>query len=152
LDNLLIVPLGLSSERNLIRQQVALERGMATSTGGPLRTDSEDIWTIGFDSLASSLDVKSVDGVKIDVQGMELEVLLGMRSLLRTGPLLAVEFHPGVDRPAVLQVLVDAGYALPGQAIDPLSGETEARYADHRSYVFDRGMSREHRPGRSSRL
>jgi len=40
----------------------------------------------------------AIDGVKIDVQGMELDVLSGMKRLLKTYyAKLIVELHPGVD-------------------------------------------------------
>jgi len=54
--------------------------------------------------LATNIrELQQIDGVKIDVQGMELDVLSGMKRLLKTyTPKLIVELHPGVDRDALL--------------------------------------------------
>jgi hypothetical protein len=81
--------------------------------------------------------LQRVDGIKIDVQGMEREVLQGMTSVLaRWKPKLAVEVHPGMDRRALLDVIEAAGYGRRGTPIEPVEGETEACYVDDHSYAF----------------
>ena len=80
---------------------------------------------------------ESIDGVKIDVQGMEIRVLRGMTGILRRNkPRLAIELHHGVPRDELLDVLANAGYSMPGSPIEPLPGESAARYEDDRSYAF----------------
>jgi hypothetical protein len=78
---------------------------------------------------------EEIHGIKIDVQGMELRVLAGMRdTLLRWSPKLIIEFHAGVERSEVLDLLAECGYSSQGRAIDPDSGPEEL--ADDKSYSF----------------
>ena len=77
-----------------------------------------------------------IDGIKIDVQGMEIEVLEGMTAVVkRYRPKLLVELHPGVSRPQFLDVIASLGYLTRGFPVEPLPGETEPVYAD-RTYLF----------------
>jgi hypothetical protein len=97
----------------------------------------EDIYVIGLDNLWQSLGERQVHGVKIDVQGMELSVLAGMSQVLaEQRPKLAVEFHAGVDRNAILELLRRSGYQLPARPIEPQPGEVDAEYHDSHTYVF----------------
>jgi Methyltransferase FkbM domain len=97
------------------------------------------IFVASFDWLwpqLSGADAR-IDGVKIDVQGMELEVLRGMGTWLRAWkPKLAVEIHEGVDREVLLALLESFGYSRNSKAIDPVDGETTSRYHDNHSYAF----------------
>jgi Methyltransferase FkbM domain len=78
----------------------------------------------------------TIHGIKIDVQGMELEVLDGMRDALRHWrPRVVVELHAGVSRERVLRLLSDAGYSGQATAIDP--AENASRLLDDRSYAFN---------------
>jgi hypothetical protein len=77
-----------------------------------------------------------IDGIKIDVQGMEIEVLEGMLAVVkRYHPKLLVELHPGVSRPKLLDVIASMGYLPRGFPVEPLPGETDPVYAD-RTYLF----------------
>jgi hypothetical protein len=68
---------------------------------------------------------------------MEIEVLQGMaEGLKRWRPKLAVEVHEGVDRKALLAVLESYGYARDATPIEPVPGETSARFLQDRSYEF----------------
>lgn len=81
--------------------------------------------------------VSRIDGVKIDVQGDEIETVLGMANLLSSQqPKLVIELHRGVDREEVLGLLERAGYCLRATAIEPIEGEAEAYFLDDRSYAF----------------
>jgi hypothetical protein len=78
-----------------------------------------------------------IDGVKIDVQGMEIQVLEGMADLLKKyKPKLLVEVHRGVSRRKLLDMIDSVGYRPSGFAVEPLPGESEPIYADDRSYFF----------------
>src|SRR4051794_40499636 len=92
-------------------------RGMADRTLLPgLASWHESVQVARFDWLWPLINGGNaqIDGVKIDVQGMEIEVLRGMRSTLMTQrPMLAVELHVGVSRSALLRMLNDAGYTEP---------------------------------------
>lgn len=79
---------------------------------------------------------QSVHGIKIDVQGMEIDVLEGMTDLLaRYRPKLLVELHTGVSRARFLEVIESCGYSPRATPLEPLPGETDPVYAD-RTYIF----------------
>jgi hypothetical protein len=59
------------------------------------------------------------------------------RTLFDQRPRLVVEFHPGVDRHTLLDLLSQLSYQLPGRPIEPLPGETDSAYYDNRSYAFE---------------
>ncbi|HZH38568.1 MAG TPA: FkbM family methyltransferase [Bacillales bacterium] len=113
-------------------------RGMA-QRGTPQQDGGELVYVIALDQLWKQLcsTNEQISGVKIDVQGMELNVLRGMTSLLRKyRPKLAVEIHSGVNRNELLDLVKSAGYVPEGRPIEPLPGELEAQYYDDKSYEF----------------
>jgi FkbM family methyltransferase len=137
LEQLTVVPLALGCEDELRSRRLPAVRGMADSTLRGARTVTETIYSISFDALWPSIsgDNLAIHGVKIDVQGMELAVLLGMRqALLRWAPKLAVEFHAGVDRREVLDFLTACEYSTTAVPISPRG--TSRSIADDASYVF----------------
>ena len=78
-----------------------------------------------------------IDGIKIDVQGMEMQVLEGMATLAKKyRPKLLVEIHKGVSRPKLLALIASLGYDPNGSAVEPLDGESDPIYADDRTYLF----------------
>lgn len=148
LSQLTIVPIGLGTPDTLACLRLPLERGMADLT---LDVDAE-VWEeplqiARFDWLWPFLNggVDAIDGAKIDVQGMEIDVLKGMRDLLRRQqPKLVVEFHRGVDRLAVLELLREAGYPTNPYAIEQKRDATQDDLQDNCSYAFvaDRASAR----------
>lgn len=137
LRQLQIAPLGLGCCAAIESRWLPVVRGMADSTIGRGGWE-ERIAVASFDTVWSLLCEcdPTVHGVKIDVQGMELEVIAGMRQTLRAWhPKLIVEFHAGVDRDGVLEELASCGYGA-GVPIDAGGGEG---YLDDRSYVFHVG-------------
>jgi hypothetical protein len=99
---------------------------------------TERIHVLGFDYWWHALGNNRVHGVKIDVQGMELDVLEGMTGTLRDQhPKLVIELHSGVDRGRLTELLSTAGYCIPGSAVDLVPAQTEAMYADDHSYAFE---------------
>jgi hypothetical protein len=78
-----------------------------------------------------------IHGVKLDVQGMELEALRGMANTLRRfKPMLIIEVHRGVNRGLLLNLIAEMGYearAIPLQSeYDP----GEFSLLDDTSYAF----------------
>jgi hypothetical protein len=78
-----------------------------------------------------------VNGVKIDVQGMEYGVLEGMREILTNQrPRVVLEAHKGIDRRAIVALLEGVGY-------DPTPVPIEKDFTDFfdesstYSYVFN---------------
>jgi FkbM family methyltransferase len=136
LRQLTVIPMGLADHPGVRTLDLPAVRGMADSTlkaGGW----SECILTAAFDSFWSSLcgDHPEIHGIKIDVQAMELDVLLGMKELLRRwAPKLVIEFHRGVDRGSVLHLLAACGYSTDWESLDP--ARPERVLADDVSYAF----------------
>ena len=148
-----VVPFGLAVPETLEIISLPVTRGMVDSTlvkdgGGKRKEKSEGIkkkeWleTImlaRFDWLWLRIcgTDDRIDGVKIDVQGMEIEVLTGMIETLRSQhPKLVVELHRGVDREKFLHTIELAGYACDAVPIEPVEGEVSPLYVDDHSYFF----------------
>jgi len=138
------VPMGLGSAETLEIIQLTTVGGMVaknTKVGGTAVAESiESITVARLDWLWPQIcgSRPNVDGVKIDVQGMELDVLQGMKGILRTfKPKLVVEVHNGVDRNDLLDLLEECGYSRRGKPIYTVPGEeTEPQYFDNLSYAF----------------
>jgi FkbM family methyltransferase len=139
LPHVAVVPLGLGNVDTITFRRLPLTRGMADS-GLP---DSGSHWVNAgiarFDWLWPTLHNGNAEihGIKIDVQGMELETLGGMReSLARWRPRLVLELHAGVSRDAVLSLLRELGYSSDAVAIEPARGERAPQFLDNHSYAF----------------
>lgn len=135
---LIVVPMALAAPVGLELKQVQTVRGMVDSTveGGEWK---EAMLTVRLDSLWPQIcgDDPRIDGIKIDVQGMEIEALRGMTGLLAEyKPKLVVEVHRGVDRGELIDLLETTGYCPQAVAIEPVAGEIEPQYLDDRSYAF----------------
>jgi FkbM family methyltransferase len=140
LDQLTVVPKGLGCPDTVTTTCLPTVRGMADRTlnaaGGAA---SETIRVVRFDWLWPQLNGGrgGVDGVKIDVQGMEIEVLQGMQSSLAAQhPLLVVELHLGVSRAALMVTLKEAGYTAAPVPINRLCAGTTGELDDNQSYYF----------------
>lgn len=139
LTQLTVLPIALNASSE--RQNVILPtfRGMADSTLVNSKHDTQAIESISFDALWPTLAGGNlmVHGVKIDVQGMEIDVLNGMRETLRRSrPIVAVELHKGVDRKAILTVLAGCGYTTVGEPIETRKVSGPPQYRDDCSYAF----------------
>jgi len=134
--HLRVAPFALGAESGIHSFDLPVIRGMADSTiqGGDW---VEPLLVTSFDFIWPSLSPsrQPVHGIKIDVQGMEIETLKGMaKTLERDHPKLVIEFHRGVDRRVALGLLEGAGYATTPWAIEGgFSGEIE----DDKSYAFE---------------
>lgn len=139
LRQLYVLPVGLGAPAHGMEWvPVPTTRGMADRTVAA-GDWNEMILIGGLDRLWPSVcgGNPHIDGIKIDVQGMELEALQGMRTLLQTyHPQLVVELHAGVDRQAFLELVGELGYRLPGYAIDEFPASDEKAYPDNCSFAF----------------
>jgi FkbM family methyltransferase len=135
-----VVPLGLANpgaDAMEVRRLLTV-RGMVDST---VREEGwgETIMVTSLDWLWPRLcgTDEQLHGVKVDVQGMELEALGGMLGILsKWKPKLVVEVHVGVDRSGLLGAIESAGYVRRGVPIEPVPGEIEPLYVDDHSYAF----------------
>ena len=135
---LIVLPLALAAPENLEPVQLPTVRGMVDSTKQD-REWMETILVLRLDWLWPQICglQQRIDGIKIDVQGMEIEVLRGTSDLLKAfKPKLVVEIHHGVDRSELLDLVEAAGYSRQGMPIEPGEGEIEPQYLDDRSYAF----------------
>jgi FkbM family methyltransferase len=138
--NLTVVPIGLGQPESFASLTLPVTRGMADSTL-TAATWHERINVARLDWLWPRIcgEDSKIDGIKIDVQGMEADTIRGMTGLLEAfGPKLVIEFHRGVNRGAILGRLRDLGYRKPGEPIEPAPEEAEPAYLDDRSYAFSR--------------
>ena len=131
-----VVPFALAATAGIHSFELPVHRGMADSTLSP-GDWMEPLLVTSFDHIWPALSAPQdrVHGIKIDVQGMEIEALKGMRqTLLRDHPKLVVEFHTGVDRKVALDLLAAAGYDIRPHPVD---AGTSLEIADDKSYAFE---------------
>jgi len=86
----------------------------------------EAIYCIALDTVWDRLcgPVDTISGIKIDVEGMECEVLRGMMGILRKHkPRLVIEIHKsrGIELETVAPILREAGYDPGGYVLEPAS-------------------------------
>jgi len=134
LDQIAVVPFALGEPGDIRMVSVSVDRGMANHAFGGSR--SANIYVVSLDHFWTALGAPPIHGIKVDVQGMERGVVLGMLALLRKWqPKLIIEFHAGVDRISILSSLATVGYQSAGVCLG--AGELhENRYEDDCSYLF----------------
>lgn len=139
LPQLTVIPMALGNCEDLSLESVVSTRGMIDSTLTEVAGFKETFAVARLDWLwprISGSDLR-IDGIKIDVQGMEIQALEGMATLVkRYRPKLLIEVHKGVSRQKLLEVIDSIGYTPRGTAIAPLPGESDPLYADDRTYLF----------------
>jgi len=121
LNQLQIVAMGLSTDPRIVAARLPVHRGMADASVA-VADWYETILVTGFDGLWESISGgnTAIHGVKIDVQGMEGPVLAGMEGALRRWrPKLVIEFHAGVDRTPILDLLESCGYDRKSEPVEP---------------------------------
>jgi FkbM family methyltransferase len=138
LSRVTVVPMALGCPPALDLKKISTIRGMSDSTLTKVQNEVE-IFVASFDWLWPMIcgGNRRIDGIKIDVQGMEIDVIKGMiGSLDEWRPKLALEVHEGVDREALLALLEKCGYTRDAAPIEPAAGETTPLYLNNRSYHF----------------
>ncbi len=139
LTQLIVIPCALGTPETLELRHLPPVRGMVDSSLQASTAGLEAFLVTRLDWLWNRIccGVRDVHGVKIDVQGMEIEVIAGMEQVLREfSPKLVVEVHQGVNRDRLLDLLETLGYGRVARPIEPAEGEGVPRYLDDRSYCF----------------
>jgi FkbM family methyltransferase len=141
LAQLVVLPVALGAPETLELVQLPEVRGMVDSTR-QCRKRMERILVTRLDWLWPQIcgTQPRIDGIKMDVQGMEIQALRGMSDLLREfKPPLVVEIHRGVDRDELLDLLQQLGYSRRGAPVDPAGGESAPQWRDNHSCAFETG-------------
>jgi FkbM family methyltransferase len=130
-DQLTIIPLALSDKESLAVSALPTVRGMIDSQIlDHASAGCQAVFSIGFDLIWEMLGAEHnarVDGIKIDVQGMEIAVLKGMRKTLELHrPKVVLEVHAGVARADILDI-----FRLSRYLNEPLPIETDRRTDFH---------------------
>ncbi len=73
-------------------------------------TKSYDVKAKELDTIVAQVGARSVDMMKVDVEGVELEVLRGAKRTLPRTTKIIVELHENVDPRAVRDVLTQSGF------------------------------------------
>jgi len=139
IPQLTVIPMALGNGSDLSIESLGSVRGMIDSTLADSNGFKETFVAARLEWLwpkIAGLDLQ-IHGIKIDVQGMELQVIEGMQSLAKQHrPKLLIEIHKGVSRMRLLDLLNSIGYLPHGLPIEPLPGELDPLYADDRTYAF----------------
>lgn len=138
LSQLFILPFALADFSQMTMVRMPTARGMAYQ-GSAEPAVAENVLAVSFDTIWDHIcdDKKRLDGIKIDVQGMEIKVLQGMQESIREfRPKLVVELHQGVNRSQLIDLLEYFGYSREGVPVDPYADEGTPGYYNDRSYVF----------------
>jgi FkbM family methyltransferase len=140
LQQLIVVPLALGNTPSIRRIETCpTASGMANyhARNNGLR---ESVFVVALDWIWTGLchENERISGMKIDVQGWEIETIQGMLGLLKKyTPKMAVEVHEGVDRNVLLDLLTEAGYErtpMPVEAGTQQPGSMQL--LDNRTYAF----------------
>lgn len=125
-DQLIAMPLALDDSPAPTVLRFATDRGMIDSQMSPQHPDGmAQIVAVSLDAIWDGISAPdpTIDGIKIDVQGMELSALRGMEHVLtRYLPKLVLEIHPDVPRGEVLELLERCGYDTEPTPIDETLG------------------------------
>jgi FkbM family methyltransferase len=138
LEQITVVPLALGTCETIEQRRFGVSGSMVVQAMAA-QGATETIMVANLDWLWPRISSTSqrIHGVKIDVQGMELEVLRGMIGLLAAySPKLVIELHAGVDRSALLDLLQQCGYERKCAPVFPAFDEDESGCRDNMSYAF----------------
>ena len=97
LHNVQVVELALASTEGEADLFLGEKSGWHSLRGGGkgLTTETITVKTTRLDSLLREQSIKRVDGIRIDVEGAELDVLLGAQETIETHrPVLWLDLHP----------------------------------------------------------
>jgi len=107
LKNILALNVGLASRNHTMYLESKSEYGWTRLR----ETGKNPVEVYSLDNLLEKLGVDKVDWIKIDSEGMELDILHGAsRALAAHNPRLVIEIHR--DREAILKLLDEKGFRV----------------------------------------
>jgi FkbM family methyltransferase len=113
-DQLVVLPFALCTTERLTLSKYALVRGMMEcGKSVKANSDQDEVLSLAFDRLWDDIrgTVDFIHGIKMDVQGMEIETLRGMKECLtKYHPIVILEVHPRVSRSQIIDILSECGY------------------------------------------
>ncbi|MDP8908606.1 MAG: FkbM family methyltransferase [Chloroflexota bacterium] len=113
-----------NGQADVIVTQDPLWTRLASVSEHPLEVRRDTVLTVTLDDLIADLNVPVVDVVKIDVEGAELDVLVGMAGLLtKQRPVVICEMH--AHNEAFCDAMRDLNYTVVN-----LDGVTPVAHAD----------------------
>jgi FkbM family methyltransferase len=126
-DQLVAVPFALSDAAAPTILRFTTDRGMIDSQLTPEDSpETAQVIAVSLDAIWNGIAPPdpTIHGIKIDVQGMELDALRGMEwTLARSRPRIVLEIHPGVSRSDILSLLEGCGYRDEPIPLDDSLGE-----------------------------
>lgn len=105
-----LIPTGLGADRSHVRMQVDEHASIASAIPTPWESSEEVLLVRPLDAYADELGIGDVAFMKIDVEGMELDVLDGGRETLARTRRIAAETHGPERHAAMLARLREAGF------------------------------------------
>lgn len=134
LAQLTVVPFAVGDSEEITPVSVRTRKGMAQPKGMEGEGSWVDtIYCVALDKIWNRLcgSDETISGVKMDVEGMEIEVLKGMIGILRKHrPKLVIEVHSsrGVHLASLASLLREAGYDGEGRPIETITEAADKSY------------------------
>src|SRR5438876_3390338 len=136
---LTVIPCGLGAPEYVSLMRLATVRGMVDGTVAGDGAAVETFLVARLDWLWPLICAgdRRIHGVKVDVQGMEVEALRGMMALVQEFlPELVIEVHAGVDRGELSELLEGVRYSTEGACVESGPAGASSSYLDDHSYHF----------------
>jgi len=122
-----IVPCGLGRENSRMTLKVDPHATMASVIDNPWVTREESFDIVTLDGWAAGHLPGPVAFLKMDTEGMELDVLDGGRSVLERTSRVALETHGRDRHQGTLERLAQAGFTITSESFDGHTGQVSAR-------------------------
>lgn len=113
---------GAGDRRGVLELRVDLHGVMASNMEMPWRTQIRKFPILTLDEFAAEKGIDEVSFLKIDTEGMELEVLDGARELLKRTAQAALETHSPEKHGGSLEKLAAAGLRPTDERFGPRTG------------------------------